>query len=128
MRFWFYLIGLAALLTALLPGAAGATADYSGQTGLSCVYCHENPEGGGTLTRAGDAFRAAGYTIPVGEHPGLGWRLVRLGAGFLHILAAFIWLGTIFYVHLFMGPRSLTSGLPRSEVLLGRFVHSGGGF
>jgi uncharacterized membrane protein len=101
---------------------AWSTADFSAQTGLSCNYCHENPDGGGTLTPEGDAFRAAGYVLPDQARPSLWPRIGRLLLGFIHVLAAFIWLGTIFYVHLFMGPRSLTSGLPKSEVLLGRLA------
>jgi len=107
----------------LLPGLAPpalATPDFSCRTGLSCTYCHENPEGGSTLTREGDAFRAAGYVLDPRAAPGLWPRLLRLIVGFLHILSATLWLGTIFYVHLFVGPRSLTSGLPRGERRLGR--------
>ena len=48
------------------------------------------------------------------------WRsLTELFVGFIHMLTAVIWFGAIFYVHLFVGPRSLTSGLPRSERILG---------
>ena len=99
---------------------AWATADFSAQTSLSCNFCHENPDGGGTLTPEGDAFRANGYILAE-DGRSLFWpRAGRLLLGFIHVLAAFIWLGTIFYVHLFMGPRSLTGGLPKAEVLLGR--------
>ena len=34
----------------LLAGKASATTEYSCQTGQACSYCHERPEGGGTLT------------------------------------------------------------------------------
>ncbi len=97
-----------------------ATVDFSAQTNLSCAACHENPHGGGTLTPTGDAFRSAGWVLPQDKGPGWWPRLGRLALGFVHVLAAFIWLGTIFYVHLFMGPRALTSGLPKGEVKLGR--------
>ena len=113
-------IGLALLLLLVVACPAVATVDFSAQTGLSCVYCHENPDGGGTLTAEGDAFRAAGFTLLKEHAPPLLPRLGVLIVGFLHYLAGFIWLGAIFYVHLFMGPRSLTSGLPKGEVMLGR--------
>ncbi len=115
------LLCCAALLTLLLmAGQALATADFSARTSLSCVYCHEDPQGGGTLSREGDAFRAAGFELPQDGRPLFWPRLLRFLLGFLHYLAAVIWLGAIFYVHLFMGPRSLTSGLPKGEVRLGR--------
>jgi predicted heme/steroid binding protein/uncharacterized membrane protein len=48
------------------------------------------------------------------------WRhIVRLTVGFLHVLAAVVWFGAIFYVHLFIKPGSLTRGLPRRERVLG---------
>ena len=115
----FPLVFIAWCLILLVP-PAHATVDFSCQTSLSCAYCHENPDGGGTLTIEGDAFRSAGFELTDKVSPPLWPKLLRLAIGFLHVLAAFIWLGAIFYVHLFMGPRSLTSGLPKSEVRLGR--------
>jgi predicted heme/steroid binding protein len=44
---------------------------------------------------------------------------VRLLVGFLHILAAFLWFGTILYVHLMLRPAYASQGLPRGEVALG---------
>jgi predicted heme/steroid binding protein/uncharacterized membrane protein len=39
--------------------------------------------------------------------------------GLIHILAAVIWFGTIFYIHLFIKPSSFTTGLPLRERILG---------
>ncbi|MBU2550616.1 MAG: CopD family protein [Proteobacteria bacterium] len=115
------------LLLLLLPAGlllgsatARATADFSAQTRLSCLYCHEDPRGRGTLTIEGEAFRGAGWRLPEGARPSAWPRVIRLAIGFLHVLFSIVWLGAIFYVHLFMGPRSLTGGLPKSEVRLGR--------
>jgi len=109
-----------AVLTALLSfTSAGATPYFSAQTERSCAFCHEDPNGGSTLTPQGHAFRARGYSLDpeVGPSP---WReALSFGAGFLHILAAIIWFGAIFYIHLFIGPRSLAKGLPRGERILG---------
>lgn len=46
-------------------------------------------------------------------------RSVRLLVGMLHIIAAFLWFGTILYVHLMLRPAYASKGLPRGEVLLG---------
>jgi hypothetical protein len=58
----FAITGVAA--TILIVAQAGATPTYAGQTGKTCGYCHVNPAGGGTLTSAGAAFKANGYTLP----------------------------------------------------------------
>lgn len=107
---------------AIIPAhqMAQASVEFSCETGLSCRYCHEDPEGGGTLTLKGERFRDAGYAFDEESRPPL-WRpVLRLFVGFLHVLTAVMWFGTIFYVHLFIKPQSLSEGLPRSEVLLGR--------
>jgi len=44
---------------------------------------------------------------------------VRLVVGFLHLIAAFLWFGTILYVHLMLRPAYASQGLPRGEVALG---------
>ena len=96
-----------------------ATTEYSCQTGESCIFCHENPDGGDTLTVAGENFLEAGYSFDRDSKPFYWKRTLRLTFGFLHILFAVIWFGTIFYIHLFIKPASLTSGLPRNERILG---------
>jgi len=96
-----------------------ATTEYSYQTGESCIFCHENPDGGDTLTVAGENFLEAGYSFDRDSKPFYWKRTLRLTFGFLHILFAVIWFGTIFYIHLFIKPASLTSGLPRNERILG---------
>jgi len=96
-----------------------ATTEYSYQTGESCIFCHENPDGGDTLTAAGEFFLEADYSFDKDSKPIYWKRTLRLTFGFLHILFAFIWFGAIFYIHLFVKPASLTSGLPRNERILG---------
>ena len=61
----------------------------------------------------------AGYSFE-NEPTSFHWkRLLKLLFGFLHILFAIVWFGTIFYIHLFVRPSSLTSGHPRNERILG---------
>jgi predicted heme/steroid binding protein len=46
-------------------------------------------------------------------------RAVRLFFGYLHIVTAFMWFGTILYVHLVLKPAYASQGLPRGEVRVG---------
>lgn len=94
---------------------------YARRTGKSCSACHLDPGGGGELTAAGREFAA---TLP---HPAgsaalsLPARGVRLLAGYLHLLTAILWFGTILYVHLVLKPAYAVGGLPRGEVRVGLF-------
>jgi predicted heme/steroid binding protein len=121
---WLRLLGLTVLLLGVVvPGLGGhpawGTIEFTCETGQSCSVCHEDPEGGGTLTSAGRKFMDAGY-VWGGEASLASLKLVvRLVMGFLHILAAVVWFGAIFYIHLFVKPSSLMGGLPRAERILG---------
>ena len=46
-------------------------------------------------------------------------KFVRLLIGAFHISAAFMWLGTILYVHIILRPGYASRGLPKGEVILG---------
>jgi len=115
---------LITLLAALAGSGVFATADYARRTGQPCPVCHENPTGGGTLTPTGAAFVRGGYQwpIPPGIEAPSGVRIprsVRLIVGYIHLVTAVIWFGTIFYVHIVLRPKELTSGIPRTERRLG---------
>ncbi|MGD8758513.1 MAG: CopD family protein, partial [Deltaproteobacteria bacterium] len=116
----FVVILLTSFLSLLLEPQVQATTEFTCETGQPCGTCHEDPQGGSTLTLKGERFRAAGYVMGEDLAPSLWKTFFRFSMGFLHLLAVIVWFGTIFYVHLFIKPRSLTSGLPRGEVLLGR--------
>jgi len=45
--------------------------------------------------------------------------MVRFAAGFLHLLTAVMWFGTILYVHLLLKPAYASHGLPRGELIVG---------
>lgn len=86
------------------------------------MICHVNKEGGGQLTPKGLEFAASGYTWPpVGGYRVLGpiRKSVRLVIGLLHIVASFLWFGTILYVHIMLRPGYAARGLPKGEVALG---------
>lgn len=107
------------LISAWLAAPAAATEIYARQTGKSCEVCHVDPAGGGELTAAGKEFaasRAAGSEAPRIATAG---RVVRFVTGYLHMLTAILWFGTILYVHLVLKPAYAAGGLPRGEVRVG---------
>ena len=105
-----------------LYSSAFATPEYAERSGQGCLTCHIDAHGGGKLTSKGLEFAASGYTWP----PTGGYRVlgpirqsVRLSIGLFHIIAAFLWFGTILYVHLMLRPGYASRGLPKGEVVLG---------
>ncbi|HWS14734.1 MAG TPA: CopD family protein [Candidatus Methylomirabilis sp.] len=103
----------------LLPAPGNGTEEFSRRTGKECAACHVDPSGGGELTAAGNAFLAS---LPQAEGPAPVSRLhrgIRFAAGFLHLITAVMWFGTILYVHLLLKPAYAARGLPRGELLVG---------
>jgi len=101
---------------------SGATEIYAEQTGQSCEACHLDPAGGGELNAAGKEFTAT--LAARSDEPGpaslsLAGRVIRFAAGYLHLLTAILWFGTILYVHLVLKPAYAAGGLPRGEVRVG---------
>ncbi len=101
---------------------AEARPEYAASTGQACSSCHTGPEGG-ALNEKGLDFASSGYKWPPTKS---GYRVltpikksVRLFIGYLHILAAFMWFGTILYVHIMLRPGYASKGLPKGEVILG---------
>lgn len=111
---------LAALLLAcFLAAPAFATPDYAKETGKECGFCHVDVIGGGKLTPGGEAFLADQKAKGRLRQLSTAQHLVRLLVGYLHMLAAVIWFGTILYVHLLLKPAYASKGLPRGELHLG---------
>jgi predicted heme/steroid binding protein/uncharacterized membrane protein len=46
-------------------------------------------------------------------------RLIKIIFGYIHVITAFLWFGTILYVHLVLKPAYASKGLPRDEVKVG---------
>ncbi len=117
------LLGLFTLLTLLLfSSTAQARPKYAKSTSKDCITCHTS-QSGGTLNSIGLNFAASGYEWPPAEN---GYReltpikkSVRLFIGFIHIVAVFMWFGTILYVHIMLRPGYASKGLPRGEIVLG---------
>ena len=87
--------------------------DFARETGRACRECHLDPSGGGELNAAGKTFLAGraeagnAHPYPSPLHHG-----IRFAAGFLHLLTAVMWFGTILYVHLLLKPAYASHGLP----------------
>jgi len=106
-------------LFVLFSSTAFATPDYARQTGFDCRRCHVDAIGGGPLTEGGKLFleqiKSRGLYRPLT----LTQHIVRLVIGYLHMLAAIIWFGTIMYVHVLLKPAYASKGLPKGELRLG---------
>jgi predicted heme/steroid binding protein len=109
---------LIGLFFIVFPSVSHATPEYAEQTGRDCKICHVEATGG-DLTKAGEDFRKdlrmKGKYRPL--HPFQ--RVVRLIIGYLHLLTAIAWFGTILYVHILLKPAYAAKGLPKGELILG---------
>jgi predicted heme/steroid binding protein len=97
-----------------------ATETYAEQTGKDCSICHVDPAGGTELTVQGLDFKKT--CISEGQDVvkrSMMANLIRFIAGYVHIVTAIFWFGTILYVHLILKPAYAARGLPRGEVRVG---------
>ncbi|MDY6952561.1 MAG: multiheme c-type cytochrome [Thermodesulfobacteriota bacterium] len=114
------------LLGFFITTPAQATNDYAVKTGKGCIFCHQEGTGG-SLKVAGFAYIRNGYQYPISERilkkaESLQKPLhksIRFVIGYIHLLAAVIFFGAIFYIHIFVKPMRLRSGIPRAERILG---------
>jgi predicted heme/steroid binding protein len=109
------------MLSVLFSTSGDATEDYAKATGSECKVCHIDPLGGGDLTQIGKGYY---LSISPGSaqnktHTSTISRIFKLLVGYLHIITAFMWFGTILYVHLVLKPSYASKGLPRGEVKVG---------
>jgi predicted heme/steroid binding protein len=113
-----YIRILIGLFFVVFPLVSHSTPEYAEQTGRDCKICHVEATGG-DLTKAGVDFREdlrmEGKYRPL--HPFQ--RVVRLIIGYLHLLTAIAWFGTILYVHILLKPAYAAKGLPKGELILG---------
>lgn len=111
-----------ALVALLQPSRlAYSTPEFSDRTSQGCTICHLDPDAG-ELSKTGLEFAASGYVWPpTGGYRVLGpiRKTVRFGVGLLHILASFMWFGTILYVQIMLRPAYAAKGLPKGEVAVG---------
>lgn len=111
-------LGLFFLILILLPSPSYATPEYAEQTEFACLTCHIDATGG-KLTKAGEEFRddlkTRGLYRPLKPFQ----RVIRFIIGYLHLLMAIAWFGTILYVHILLKPAYAAKGLPKGELILG---------
>jgi predicted heme/steroid binding protein/uncharacterized membrane protein len=116
-----YVLRFILLLTVLLcfSPVSFATPEYARQTGFECKKCHRDTAGGGPLTRTGEEF-LAGLTMKGLYKPLTTMqRILRVIIGYIHLLTAIAWFGTILYVHILLKPAYAAKGLPKGELVLG---------
>ena len=108
-------------LPLFFPTLAPATPEYARETGFTCGHCHVDQIGGGQLTVQGRLF--LDDLKKQGRYRSLSFtqHVVRLVIGYLHMLSAIAWFGTILYVHLLLKPAYASKGLPKGELRLGWF-------
>jgi predicted heme/steroid binding protein/uncharacterized membrane protein len=119
MKRWLLNIYLAAFILLLIPSISSATTEYSRQTGMSCKECHIDHMVGGPLTHAGKQFlddiKIKGLYRPLTKTQ----KIVRFFVGYIHLMTAIAWFGTILYVHILLKPAYAARGLPKGELFLG---------
>ena len=119
-------IVLACLLFLVAAVAGFATPDYAEQTAKSCAFCHAGANGG-PLKPAGIAYIRNGYDYPIPERildksialSASVHKILRLVLGIIHLLAAAVLVGAIFYIHVIVKPQNLKGGVPGGENRLG---------
>ncbi len=114
------------LLLLSFPSFVSATEEMAEKTGKSCGFCHLDQSGGGELTEAGKDYlkKLVVTSDEAQEEVRQAGRkkasdIIRLLVGYLHILTAIFWFGTILYVHIILKPSYAAHGLPKGEVRLG---------
>jgi predicted heme/steroid binding protein len=118
MQFKNSFLILSFLLIVLSPSLSHSNPEYAEETGFECQRCHEEITGG-KLTKAGEDFmenlKIKDQYRPLNPIQ----RAVRLIIGYLHLLTAIAWFGTILYVHILLKPAYAAKGLPKGELILG---------
>ncbi|MDT8420159.1 MAG: cytochrome b5 domain-containing protein [Desulfuromonadales bacterium] len=114
------LFALALLLMLLLTAQNGlATEEMAMASGQDCGYCHLTETGGGELTAAGAAYLIDATASGEAQTLSSASKAFRLIIGYLHIIFAVLWFGTILYVHIVLKPAYAEKGLPRGEKFVG---------
>ena len=114
----YHLLVILSLFVIVLPSLCHATPEYAEKTGLKCTTCHVDGTGG-KLTKDGEDFKEDLRTKGLYRSLHPIQKIVRLIIGYLHLLTAIAWFGTIFYVHILLKPAYAAKGLPKGELILG---------
>ncbi|MCK9274886.1 MAG: CopD family protein [Syntrophales bacterium] len=124
---WFHAVFFAFLVLCIFSVCdLDATEQYARETGKGCTFCHQEPTGG-PLATTGFAYIRNGYRYPIPERildktASLTTPLhktIRFIVGYIHLLAAVVFFGAIFYIHIFVRPTRFSGGIPTHERILG---------
>ena len=107
------------IVLSVVPSPVSATTEFARQTGFVCAECHIQAIGGGPLTKAGEQFIADMKLKGLYRPLTIRQKVIRFLIGYLHLLTAVAWFGTILYVHILLKPAYAAKGLPRGELILG---------
>jgi predicted heme/steroid binding protein/uncharacterized membrane protein len=109
------------IVSFLFSFSVEATEEYAERAGAECAECHVDPLGGGELTDFGKGYQLS--IIPGRLQEGASTNIlsdiIQPLVKYIHIFTAFLWFGTILYVHLILKPSYASQGLPHSEVKVG---------
>lgn len=122
----FSILACGFLLLVLFVTSSPGTQPYARKTGKGCIFCHQESTGG-QLKTTGFAYIRNGYAYPIPERILIKaesfqtsvQKTLRFIIGYIHLLAAVVFFGAIFYIHLFVGPKKLRGGIPKAERILG---------
>ena len=127
-KFWSGFQLFLVIVILLSFSEAYATEEYARKTGKGCTFCHLESTGG-AVNDVGFSYIKNDYQYPIPKRiikktealrtPF--YKKLKLVLGYIHLLIAMVFVGTIVYVHLFIKPTQLTSGIPLSERKLGVF-------
>lgn len=112
---------LVIFLTLFTTSECVGTEEYARETGKKCSRCHVDPSGGGELTAEGKTFAKELEVKGLYALSTPTARPLKIVIGFLHMMTAFVWFGSILYIHLFLKPAYVSRGIPKGELKLGWF-------
>jgi len=115
----FFVLVVSLVLTCSITSPSNATEQIALETGLQCQHCHLDPSGGGELTQQGEEYFENLLSTGGVEELSNANKIIRFIAGYIHVLFAVLWFGTILYVHIVLKPSYAEKGLPRGEKRVG---------
>lgn len=114
MKFFKHVFIIVTVLcfAALFSSSGNSTEEYAERTGSECEACHIDPLGGGEFTEIGKGYllSVSPDTVQNDKKRGPIFRLIKLIFLYVHITVAFLWFGTILYVHLVLKPAYASKG------------------
>lgn len=110
------------ILTVFVSSSARPFPQYAEKTGWECKACHVSAVGGHELTSVGQSYKDKEITVkakaglPVKTDARKNYLPIIFG--FFHVAAAFMWFGSILYIHIILKPSYAAKGVPKAEIRL----------